>query len=69
MASTKKIKFEDALHDLEEVVSRLESGDLSLDESLAAFENGMKLAKTCEQKLNETSGKVEKIMKEIKNDV
>ena len=46
-------KFETALKKLEEVVRRLEGGELSLDDSLKAFEEGVKLAGFCSKKLNE----------------
>ncbi|MBI2992408.1 MAG: exodeoxyribonuclease VII small subunit, partial [Deltaproteobacteria bacterium] len=46
-------KFETALEELEKVVERLESGELSLEDSLAAFEEGVRLVKYCNQKLTE----------------
>lgn len=46
------LSFEDAFKQLEEVVGKLESGDLSLDESIALFERGMKLAQRCSQMLD-----------------
>jgi exodeoxyribonuclease VII small subunit len=52
-------KFEVALEDLEQVVEQLESGELSLEDSLAAFEKGVGLVKYCNQKLNEVEKKVE----------
>jgi len=45
--------FETALEQLEQIVERLESGELSLEDSLAAFEAGVGLVKHCNQKLNE----------------
>ena len=42
-----KIKFEEALKDLEEVVDRLEQGNLSLKDTLSEYENGIKLYKQC----------------------
>lgn len=60
-----KISFEDAMSRLETIVSELEDGDLSLEKSLASFEEGMTLAKVCETKLGEASGRVEKIMKDF----
>lgn len=59
----KNPKFEDALSKLEEIVQKLEGGNLPLDESLAGFEEGMKLVRFCEQKLSEAEGKVEIIVK------
>ncbi|RLB24587.1 MAG: exodeoxyribonuclease VII small subunit [Deltaproteobacteria bacterium] len=57
-------KFEDAMARLEEIVQSLESGNLSLEESIKAFEEGMKLAKFCSQKLEEAEKKVTMLMKE-----
>ena len=60
--SAKTIAFEDALAKLEEVVRKLEGGDVSLDDSLKMFEDGTKLVRLCESKLNEAKGKVEMLM-------
>ena len=57
-------KFEEALGALEEVVERLESGDLSLEESLAAFEDGVRLVKYCNQKLTEVEKRIELLIKD-----
>ncbi len=54
----KKMNFEESLKRLEEITERLESGELSLDESLKFFEEGVKLSRFCEQKLTETEQKV-----------
>ena len=40
-------KFEEVMQDLENIASELEKGDLDLDQSVAKFEEGMKLAKQC----------------------
>jgi len=57
-------KFESALEDLEQVVEQLESGDLALEDSLAAFEKGVGLVKFCNQKLNDVEKKVELLVKD-----
>ncbi len=57
-------KFEVALEELEQVVEQLESGDLSLEDSLAAFERGVGLVKYCNQKLSEVEKKVEFLLKD-----
>lgn len=57
-------KFEVALEELERVVEQLESGDLSLDDALAAFEKGVGLVKQCNQKLNEVEKKLELLVKD-----
>ncbi|HZA57235.1 MAG TPA: exodeoxyribonuclease VII small subunit [Candidatus Udaeobacter sp.] len=57
-------QFEVALEELEGVVDQLESGDLSLEDSLAAFEKGIGLVKYCNQKLNEVERKVELLIRD-----
>lgn len=57
-------KFEAALEDLEHVVEQLECGELSLEDSLAAFEKGVGLVKYCNQKLNEVERKIELLVKD-----
>jgi exodeoxyribonuclease VII small subunit len=57
-------KFEDCLKRLEEIVERLEKGDLSLEESLALFEEGMKLSNACRGELDEAEGKIEILLKQ-----
>jgi exodeoxyribonuclease VII small subunit len=57
-------KFEAALEELEQVVEQLESGDLSLEDALAAFEKGVGLVKYCNQKLNEVEKKIEILVKD-----
>ncbi len=51
-----ELTFEDAIEDLEKIVSELEGGKLTLDESVKKFEEGMKLSKHC----NEILEKAEK---------
>jgi exodeoxyribonuclease VII small subunit len=50
--------FEDALQELESLVTKLEQGDLPLEESLQDFERGVKLTRTCQQMLREAEQKV-----------
>ena len=57
-------KFESALEELEEVIEQLESGELSLEDSLTAFEKGVGLVKYCNQKLSEVEQKVELLTKD-----
>ena len=57
-------KFESALKKLEEVVKKLEGGELSLDDSLKAFEEGVKQAAFCSNKLNEAEKRVELLLKQ-----
>ncbi len=58
-----KKTFEDALSQLESIVARLENGDLPLEESLKLFEEGIKLSRFCNQKLNEAQKKVAVLLK------
>ena len=51
------------MRDLEELVDRLEQGDLSLEESLAAFERGVMLTRACQTALKEAEQKVEILLK------
>lgn len=62
MASKTK-KFEDELRDLEEIVNRIDSGDLSLEESIAAFERGVALVRSLNLKLDEVERKVEVLIR------
>jgi exodeoxyribonuclease VII small subunit len=51
--------FEDSLAELEQLVDRLERGDISLEESLQAFERGVNLTRTCQKALQEAEQKVQ----------
>lgn len=65
MASKKEdFNFEDKIKLLEEIVKKLESGDVPLDEAIERYTKAMKLAKECSDKLNDVSEKVNKIMLE-----
>ncbi|QEM68502.1 exodeoxyribonuclease VII small subunit [Geobacter sp. FeAm09] len=56
-------KFETALKKLEEIVKRLEGGSISLEDSLKAFEEGVKHAAFCSRKLDEAERRVEVLLK------
>ena len=58
-----KERFEDALNKLEKIVSKLEEGDIPLEESLKLFEEGIRLSRFCNQKLDEAEKKVEILLK------
>ncbi|MGB5158481.1 exodeoxyribonuclease VII small subunit [Desulfobacterium sp. N47] len=53
-----KIIFETAMNQLEQIVNELESGNLSLEDSIKKFEEGIKLSKYCSAKLDETEKKI-----------
>ncbi len=57
-------KFEAALARLEEIVTELESGDVSLEQSLKLFEEGARLARICNKRLEEAERKVEILLKD-----
>ncbi len=57
-------KFEAALGRLEEIVKELESGDLPLDLSLKLFEEGIKLSRICNKRLEEAERRVEILLKD-----
>lgn len=64
MAAKKKaLDFEQALVELERVVSAMEAGNMSLEESLKAFEQGVKLTRECQQALQEAEQKVDLLLK------
>jgi len=59
----KKGDFERSLGRLEEVVKRLESTDLSLDEAMKLFEEGVTLSRECQKQLEEAEGRIEILLK------
>jgi exodeoxyribonuclease VII small subunit len=62
MATTKS--FESSLRKLEDSVEQLESGELSLDQALKVFSNGVKQAESCRHALRDVELKVEKLLKQ-----
>jgi len=63
------VSFDSALEKLETIVEQLESGQLSLEESLAVFEEGVKLSLYCQQELKKTDGKVSLLLKKLSGDL
>ncbi|MBA3038036.1 MAG: exodeoxyribonuclease VII small subunit [Desulfobacterium sp.] len=59
-----KMIFETAMNQLEQIVNELESGNLSLEDSIKKFEEGIKLSKFCSAKLDETEKKITILLKE-----
>ncbi len=57
-------KFEAALARLEEIVKELETGELPLEQSLKLFEEGVKLSRICNQRLEEAERRVEILLKD-----
>lgn len=54
--------FEKSVQELDAIVSKMESGELSLDESLKLFEKGVKLTRACQKTLADAEAKIEKLM-------
>ena len=61
---TSPVAFETALEELERTVQRLESGELSLEDSLAAFERGIGLVRSLNDKLTAVEQRVEVLMRD-----
>ncbi len=55
--------FEQAMEQLEQIVDQMEQGELTLEETLAKFEEGMKLSQFCLEKLNQAEQKLKKLVK------
>jgi exodeoxyribonuclease VII small subunit len=68
MASSRR-KFEDELKDLESVVAQIDSGELSLEDSITAFERGVGLVRSLNQKLDEVERKVELLMRNAQGEL
>ena len=56
------MKFEEAMKELEETVKKLESGETTLEESMALFEKGISLSRTCQKLLDEAQLKITKLV-------
>lgn len=59
---TETVDFETALNELEGLVEKMEQGDISLEASLAAFERGIQLTRTCQDALSQAEQKVEQLL-------
>jgi exodeoxyribonuclease VII small subunit len=57
-------RFEECLQRLERIVQELEKGDAPLEQSLALFEEGMKLSADCRKELEQAEGRVEVLLKQ-----
>jgi exodeoxyribonuclease VII small subunit len=63
LETAKKSDFESSLTRLEEIVRKLESANLSLDEAMKLFEEGVQLSRDCQKHLQQAEGKVEILLK------
>lgn len=64
MTKENELNFEDAMKRLEEIVEKLEEGDVSLEKAIDYFQEGMKLSKHCSEKLTDAQNKMTKILNE-----
>jgi exodeoxyribonuclease VII small subunit len=64
MARRKGVNFEETLEELEGIVEQMEDGDLSLEESLAAFEKGVRLARECQDALKNAEQRVQVLLQQ-----
>ncbi len=60
----KKLTFEASLKELEKIVRRLEDGDASLEDSLKLFEDGVRLSRECQERLNQAERRIEILLKD-----
>lgn len=58
------LSFEESLEKLEEIVNKLESGDVPLDDAIEEFKNAMDLVKICNDKLNSAEESIAKIVED-----
>lgn len=64
-----ELKFEKALERLEKIVSELEGGEISLEDAIKKYEEGVKLSRTCMEKLSQAERKVEILTKTLNGEV
>ncbi|MBE6486071.1 MAG: exodeoxyribonuclease VII small subunit [Methanosphaera stadtmanae] len=58
------LSFEESLEQLEEIVNKLEKGDVPLDDAIDEFNNAMQLVKVCNEKLNQAEESIAKIVED-----
>jgi exodeoxyribonuclease VII small subunit len=64
MPNDKPKSFESSLEDLERIVRDLEQGELPLEKSLELFEQGVKLSRECQERLNQAERRIEVLMRD-----
>lgn len=69
MSAEETPSFEAALLKLDEIVQKLEKGDLPLEQSLVLYEEGIRLSRLCHAKLEEAEGKIELLLKDARGDL
>ena len=68
MTNANEPTFEQALAQLEQIVQKLERGELPLEESLKLYEDGVRLSRLCHRKLEEAEGKIEMLVKDARGE-
>lgn len=68
MKKTDEPTFELALQQLEQIVQKLEKGELPLEESLKLYEDGIRLSRLCHGKLEEAEGRIEMLLKDARGE-
>ena len=63
------VSYEDAMKKLEEIVTKLESGEISLDESMRLFQQGTELTRVCSEKLNAIERQITKLIEKTDGSV
>jgi exodeoxyribonuclease VII small subunit len=69
MAAKKEVKFEENIKELENIINTLEGGEVSLDEMLNLFEEGIKRTKECTKQLKEAEQKVTVLVKGLNGEL
>lgn len=69
MSKKKELSFEDSLQRLQEISDLLEAGDVSLEDSLKVYEEGIKLAKNCFDTLKQAELKVTELKKQLETNI
>ncbi len=64
MTNSKPKTFESSLEELERIVRELEQGELTLEKSLELFEQGVKLSRECQERLNQAERRIEILMRD-----
>jgi exodeoxyribonuclease VII small subunit len=64
MSTAKPKNFEASLEELERIVRQLEQGELPLEKSLELFEQGVKLSRECQERLNQAERRIEILMRD-----
>ncbi len=69
MSTKQEPTFEQALSELEQIVQRLERGELPLEDSLRLYEEGIRLSRLCHAKLEEAEGRIEVLLKDAQGEL